>query len=126
MNRMAFRTLAPLLLWRIRPRDNRISVRLEGDGRVGDMRLMIWRIEILAVPTGGESDSRTYAAGALVVGERGSIVPGAGSATKGVLIFEETAVADAARFTCFVAEHGIAGEHAKALFSFSLPHPGTH
>jgi hypothetical protein len=37
--------------------------------RVGHVRFMVWRIEVLTIPAGGEEDLGPEAAGTLVVGE---------------------------------------------------------
>lgn len=53
---MRVRTLAALLRWGVGAGHDRIGVRLEGDGGIGNVGLVIRRIEIFAVPTRGESN----------------------------------------------------------------------
>jgi len=56
MHRMGIGALPSLLLQSIGTLDHRIKVRLEGYLRVGDVGLVVGRIEIDAVPASGESD----------------------------------------------------------------------
>ena len=103
----------------VRARDDGFFVGGERDGGVGDVRLVVWRIEVDAVPAGGEGDLGADPAGAEVVGESGRVVAGAGRAAEGCEVRAfEAAVADTAGagYVEGGAESGVAGEHAEALW----------
>jgi hypothetical protein len=75
------------------------------------MALVIWRVEIHAIPARGEADRGTDATLAELVGKAGRVV---GSDAWRCLIvckrvFYETSVADAARFPSCAAKHRVAG-----------------
>jgi hypothetical protein len=65
--------------------------------------LVVWRVEIHAVPACGESDLGAYAAFAEARGEEGCVFFGAGRAAEGVCVFVHAAVADASGLTGGVA-----------------------
>jgi hypothetical protein len=79
------------------------------------MALVVWRVEIDAIPTCRKCDLCAYAAFAEALGQEGCVFFGAGRAAEGSGVFIDAAVADTPRLAGCVAQHRVAGEHAEAL-----------
>jgi hypothetical protein len=86
-------------------------------GRVGHVALVIWAVQVLPIPAGGEDDSGADAAGAWLAGEGERVTGGTGGAVASHDAFagRETAVADVGEVVRLIAERGVPGEHTEAL-----------
>lgn len=95
--------------------NDRIYIRFEWDRGICDMSLVVWRIEIFAIPAGRKSDCAANAPKTELIGKTGRVVAGAGWSTEGLEVLAKAAVTDASGFSCRAAEHWIASEHAESL-----------
>jgi hypothetical protein len=91
------------------------NVRLIRDFCICNVALVVWAIEVHAVPASRKGDLGTNTAFAHASGEEGRVFFGAGGAAKGLRVFVDAAMADAPGFAGGVAKERVAGEHAKAL-----------
>jgi hypothetical protein len=100
-----------------RVRSRARAARLEGArGRVGDVRLVVGRVERLAVPARREGDGHAPAAAARRLGELAGVGPGAGRAAEGRLLHVMlAAVAEATRDGGRLAVGGVTDQHAETL-----------
>lgn len=97
----------------------RRRVRLERDLSVCNVTLVIWRVEVHAIPARRECYLRTNAAGTWAQRQVGGILFGAWRAAEGRGVEVNAAVTDAAGFIGGVTQDGVAGEHAEALAEVS-------
>lgn len=80
------------------------------------MALVVWRVEVLAIPAGGKRDGCSNATGTEVVGEASRVVASAWRASEWCEVVSfETSMAYTTGLSGCVAEHLIPSKHAKSL-----------
>jgi hypothetical protein len=86
-------------------------------GRICHVALMIWAVEVDAVPARGKDDSGTNATGARRVGELRCVIGIAGCATaaRDAFICSEAPMTDTRGFSGLAAQNWISCEHSEAL-----------
>jgi hypothetical protein len=83
------------------------------------MTLVVWTVEVHAVPACREGDLGTNTTFAHASREEGRILFRAWGAAERLRVFVNAAMADAAGFASSVAENWVTGEHAEALMGKS-------